>query len=113
MTSVSIDEINGITVVSVSGHAGYSTENDIVCAALSAITESLLQSLLLYQESGKCKIISAEIKEDIGCCLFSFRSFSESETNAMMFMALNGYKMLHEAYPDCVTVSAAQVGEKF
>lgn len=37
MTTVNINTVNGITVVSVAGHAEYSKDHkDIVCAAISA-----------------------------------------------------------------------------
>lgn len=105
MTSVNIDEINGVTVVSISGHADYSNDGkDIVCAAISAITQSLLQTLKYYETQNKCKILNEKTQEETGCCLFSFKSKSKSETDAIMNMAIMGYSMLENTYPKNICV---------
>lgn len=106
MTSVDVQTINGVTVVSVAGHANYSNDhNDIVCAAISTITQSLLQTIKYYEELGKCKVISEQVKEDIGAVLFSFKSMDESVTDALMNMAKIGYLMLEKAYPKNICVN--------
>ncbi len=106
MTNVNIDNINGITVVSVSGHAGYSSQgDDIVCAALSTITQSLLETLKAYEKQGKCRLLSEELNEQLGCCLFSFKSSSKIETDALMNMAMTGFSMLENAYPKNIFLS--------
>lgn len=105
MTAVNISDINGIKVISVSGHAGYSNNgDDIVCAAISTITQSLLQTLKYYEKIEKCKILSEQIKEDIGSCLFSFTSYSKPETDALLNMAVTGYVMLENTYPKNICV---------
>lgn len=106
MTSVNIDEINGVTVVSVSGHAGYSNDgNDVVCAAISALTQSLLQTLKFYEKENKCRILSEQVQENSGCCLFSFESKSKAETDAVLNMAIMGYSMLENTYPKNICVN--------
>lgn len=100
MTSINITKVNDTVVVSLAGHAEYSKNgNDIVCAALSAITQSFLQTLKYYESKGKCIVKSEQIKEDIGTALFSFTSMSEKETDALLSMALIGYTMLKNTYP--------------
>lgn len=107
MTSVNIELINGITVVSVAGHAEYSKDhNDIVCAAISAITQSLMQAVKYYEELGKCKVLSEQVKEDIGAVLFSFKSKDKSVTDALLNMAKLGYLMLEKSYPKNICVNA-------
>lgn len=106
MTQVNIDVVNGVTVVSVSGHAGYSNDGkDIVCSAISTITQSLLQTLKYYQQQGKCRILSENIAEDAGAVLFSFKSSATSETDALMSMAQMGYLMLEKSYPKNISVN--------
>ena len=106
MTSVNIETVNGITIVSVAGHANYSQDhNDIVCASISTITQSLLQTLKYYEEKGKCKLVSEQIKEDIGTVLFSFMSRENTITDALLDMALMGYMMLEKAYPKNISVN--------
>lgn len=108
MTTVNIDKTNNITVVAVAGHAEYSYDhNDIVCAAISAITQSLLQTMKYYEQQSKCKIISEQVKEDIGSVLFSFTSRDSAVTDALINMAAMGYMMLQNSYPKniCVNIS--------
>ena len=72
MTNVNIEKEKDIIVVAVLGHADYDTSGkDIVCAALSAITQSLLQALRYYEANGKCKLLT--VKESAGAMFFSFR----------------------------------------
>jgi len=106
MTFVDISRVNNTVVVSVAGHAGYSDDgNDIVCAALSAITQSLLQTLKFFESKGKCIVIKSDIREDIGTALFSFMSKSKSETDAILTMAITGYKMLENTYPKNILIN--------
>lgn len=106
MTTVNINTVNGITVVSVAGHAEYSKDHkDIVCAAISTITQSLLQTLKYYEEQKKCRILSEQIKEDIGTALFSFSSREKAVTDALINMAAMGYMMLENAYPKNISVN--------
>lgn len=106
MTNVNIDVINGVTVVSVSGHAGYSNDgNDIVCAAISAITQSLLCALKYYEQEGKCKLTSEQIAKEAGAALFSFKSLDENITNSIMKMAEIGYLMIENSYPKNISVN--------
>ena len=106
MTCVNIENINGVTVISVSGHANYSNDgNDIVCAAISTITQSLLQTLKYYEEQDKCKVLSERIQEGLGCVLFSFKSLAECETEALLTMAVMGYSMLQNAYPKNISLN--------
>ena len=105
MTSVNIQTINGTTIVSVAGHAGYNPGNDIVCASISTITLSLLQTLKYYEEQGMCKITSEKTKEDLGTALFSFKSRNKEVTDALLNMAEIGYMMLEKTYPKNISVN--------
>lgn len=105
MTSVNIQTINGTTIISVAGHAGYNPGNDIVCASISTITLSLLQTLKYYEEQGICKVLSNETKEDIGTALISYMSCDKEVTDAFLNMAEIGYMMLENAYPKNISVN--------
>lgn len=106
MTNVDIDVINGVTVVSVSGHAEYSNNgNDIVCAAISTITQSLLNTLKYYEQQDKCKLIDEQIFEEAGVALFSFKTMDKKITNSIMKMAEVGYLMIKNSYPKNISVN--------
>lgn len=105
MTSVNIQTINGTTIVSVAGHAGYNPGNDIVCASISAITLSLLQTLKYYEEQGICKVLKDETKENMGTALISYMSRDKEVTDALLNMAEIGYMMLENAYPKNISVN--------
>lgn len=106
MTSVDIGRVNNAVIISVAGHAGYSDNgNDVVCAAISAITQSLLQALKIFENENKCIVTKAEIREDVGAAFFSFISMSETETDAILTMAIAGYKMLENTYPKNILIN--------
>lgn len=109
MTNVSIEREKDIIVVSVLGHADYDTSGkDIVCAALSAITQSLLQTLRYYEANGKCKLLVA--KENDGAVFFSFGIMDENCIEPLLNMAVIGYQTLALSYPENVNTNFFDMG---
>lgn len=105
MTSVDISKVNNTVVVSVAGHAEYNPGNDVVCAGLSTLTQSLFATLEYYESKNKCCIKSKQIKEDIGTALISFTYSSEKEIEAVINMAVIGFSMLANTYPKNIFIN--------
>lgn len=105
MTLVNIDKVNDVIVVSASGHAGYSSENDIVCAAISTVTQCFLQTIEYYESQYDCSILSKKINESAGCCLFSFKCYNTKVIDTVVKMAIIGYKMIQASYGDYISVN--------
>lgn len=109
MTNVNIEKEKEIIVVSVLGHADYDISGkDIVCAALSAITQSLLQALRYYEANGKCKLLT--VKESAGAMFFSFRIKDKKCIEPLLNMAVIGYKTLELSYPENVNAKFFDMG---
>ena len=109
MTNVNIERKKDIIVVSVLGHADYDNSGkDIVCAALSAITQSLLQTLRYYEANGKCKLLA--VKENDGAMFFSFAIKDKKCIEPLLNMAVIGYKTLELSYPENVNTKFFDMG---
>lgn len=109
MTNVNIEREKDIIIVSVLGHADYGTSGkDIVCAALSAITQSLLQTLRYYEANEKCKLLV--VKENDGAVFFSFGIKDENCIEPLLNMAAIGYQTLALSYPENVNAKFFDMG---
>jgi len=105
MTLINIDHINGVVIFSAAGHAQYSFDhNDIVCAAISALTQTLLQTVKYYDKLGELKLLEEKIDEDIGLLTFSFTSRNQDIADAVMNMARIGLTMLKKSYPKYIKI---------
>lgn len=105
MTLVNIDELNGTTVLSISGHAGYdSSGNDIVCSAVSCISQSFCETVKLYSEEDQAKILSHTYNEELGTLLFSYQSNSKEIKGALSMLKV-GLKMLENTYSNYLKIN--------
>lgn len=85
--------------ISIVGHANYAPMNmDIVCAGVSALTQTLLQSLI--------ELTTTEIKYDVspGKAYIEIENPSDN-AQVLMDSFIIGCQMIAEEYPDNVQVS--------
>lgn len=76
------------------GHAEYACENDVVCAAVSA----LLESLAAYLEESDDPGADADLAD-------GYAMITVSERNAAFDMVACGISAIADNYPDYVTMS--------
>lgn len=81
----------------ITGHADYNSGQDIVCAGVSAITYALLQ----YLEDRGIQTDAGRKGASVIC------SEDNKEVRTAFEMALTGYQMIAEEYPDNVRVTIA------
>ena len=79
--------------VEVSGHGGGKAGSDIVCAAVSAITETALAGLLHYGPKG----VAWKMRE--GYISIQAKAASETSIAAIMTTMLLGLKQIEQEYP--------------
>lgn len=97
MTIIKEQEENGCIVVIATGHAGYSANNDPVCAAVSILIHSLAENF-----KGIAKI---ELKEEVPMAVFVFE---RNLKNIMTYRIIRkGLELLQEAYPDNVKIASS------
>lgn len=100
MTTITIEKSGDAVIINADGHAEYNPGNDIVCAAISMITQTLYNALSHYEEEKQCKILAFEFKS--GVAKFAFVSYNTKVTDALMTMAEIGYTSLVQSYPNNV-----------
>ena len=83
--------------ISIKGHSGYSTEGtDIVCAAVSVLFQTLIDSLNEYTND----FVSARIEP--GDSAIIWRGLTSARGRLLLESALLGMKGVAEAYPEHV-----------
>lgn len=101
MTTIDIQTVNGTTIINIAGHANYSKDhNDIVCASVSTLSQSFLESLKFYQKKEECIILDVDIDEKLGVLSVKYKSCNDEIINALLIMLITGLSMLQNAYPE-------------
>ncbi len=93
------------------GHAEYDEEGyDIVCAAVSALTQTILAALLEQTEKKDC--ISWKLQKGfLSVQILESLSKEEQEKAEILLRALRtGLKMIQEQYPEYVSVKIKRNG---
>lgn len=98
--------------INITGHAGYnSTGSDIVCAACSVLTCTLMQCALSEEANGNLKeLCTAEYSGDVQL-RFTPSDHALERIAAMVDTIINGFAMLAHEYPQNVRLSVG-TGEK-
>lgn len=118
MTTIEINKKKNEYRLKVSGHAGYGEKNslpsgcDIVCAAISAISFTMLQRVKDMENEGK--IISANMKYDPGY-VFIHVIVKENFTDELIWTietVKTAYELLSESYPEFVKLILGWENEK-
>lgn len=102
MTTVQIQDEGAKVIIDITGHAGFYSGNDIVCAAVSSLSYTLMQrirdmddygafnSVTIQRDSGEVHII-ALVKKDY-----------RSEFDITLVTVLTGFELLRQKYPNNV-----------
>ncbi len=85
--------------VEVSGHGGGKAGSDIVCAAVSAITETALAGLLHYDPKG----VTWKMRE--GYISIQVKDAAETSVAAIMTTMILGLKQIGQEYPKRVSLN--------
>lgn len=88
--------------LSLKGHAEYASKDDIVCAAVSTLTYTLINFLDDRITEGKIKDLG--YYEAPGDIEIEFEIVDYPEWPQICEFILTGYEMISEHYPDNVTV---------
>ncbi|HZK22207.1 MAG TPA: ribosomal-processing cysteine protease Prp [Oscillospiraceae bacterium] len=106
MTTVSVQEYYDSYIISVAGHAGFDeVGKDIVCAAISALTYTMINALK-WAEDENCLYIRAESVDDGSVYLEVLPyDFSREKIDTIIETCIIGYSLIEEDYPDYITVS--------
>jgi uncharacterized protein YsxB (DUF464 family) len=93
MTNITIKDSKDKVIIDLIGHAGYNPGNDVVCAAVSILTYTLLNELANSDVPFKHEISPGKVHIEI-----------EQRIPAVQTV-LTGWKLLENNYPDNVKIT--------
>ena len=106
MTVVRIKWDGGVLDMSVSGHAGYGPMgSDIICSAISMLTQTLAASLEHANENGALRRYRCRMEEGNVQIAAQVPPRYRKYVNGMMEMVTVGFQMLEEQYPEYVNTN--------
>ena len=106
MTTVMCREYYDKYVISIDGHAGYaSTGSDIVCAAVSAVAQTLISALM--QEHNDDKLCVRELDVNDGSVYIEVEpfDFSQERTSTIIETCMAGFNYLEEEFPEYIQIT--------
>lgn len=100
MTEIKYTERGDYARVSLSGHAMFSNDNDIVCAGVSAITYQMLNVLSRMECNEDIDGMQADIHD--GFVIVTFRVLNKDKWDTVWDVIRTGYENIAESYPENV-----------
>ena len=105
MTKVYYREYYGKTLVSVEGHSGFAEAgSDPVCAGISTLVYTLINSVLDEESDGRLKLCRKVIRDGFALLEIEKFDFAKERTEGILSTFLTGAMMLQEGYPDYIRV---------
>lgn len=100
MTEIKYTERGDYVRISLSGHALFSSENDIVCAGVSAITYQLLNVASEMDQADELDGVQTDIHD--GFVIVTFRVIDKEKWHIVWDVIATGYETIAESYPENV-----------
>ncbi len=105
MTKVFYREYYDNIIINIEGHSRYGDSgNDIVCAGVSALAYTLLNTLLDEEASGNIKLIRNIVADGVVNLEIKSFDFSKNRIDGMLYLIMTGFYMLEESYPDYIKI---------
>lgn len=116
MTNISIVELDGEYMISVIGHAYHrQSENDvdIVCTAISCLTETLGETLKQLHAENLCEDLYTDENQE-ACRFYAVKEKPGNSAVKQTIKTISiGYQMLAESYPENVSIKISGEGGIF
>ncbi len=107
MTKVSVEEFYDSRIVSIEGHAGFGAcGGDIVCAAISALAYTLINSLKWAQSDDWLFMRTESVSDGSVYLEFEPYDFAKDRVQAIIDTCMTGFTLIEEEYPDYIEVGA-------
>ncbi len=105
MTSVFYREYYDNLIFSVEGHSGFAAAgSDIVCAGVSVLCYTLLNTLLDEEAKENIKLVKNIVSDGYLYLEIAFFDYTKERIKAITETILTGFYMLEENYPDYVKI---------
>ncbi len=105
MTKVFYSEYYDNIIINIEGHSGFGVSGgDIVCAGVSALAYTLLNTLLDEEVSGNIKLIKNYVSDGVINLEIKTFDYSKKRIDGMISLIMTGFYMLEESYPDYIRI---------
>ena len=105
MTRITYREYHDNILFIAEGHSGYSDRgSDIVCAGISCLVYTLVNTLLDEESSNRVRLIRKIIRDGYVCLEAECFDFSKERINGIVDACITGFHMLQDNYPDAVRI---------
>lgn len=110
MTEVKITNVPGYCHVQIKGHAGFGFQhhlpegNDIVCAAVSMLGQTIAQRIIQMSEEGKLGIKELTVKDALIDIKVIPKAVHSDELDITIKTIETGFKLLAKAHPSYVNL---------
>ena len=92
-------------LILIEGHSGFGASGeDIVCAGISTISYTLLNTLLDEESAGNIKLIRNIVRDGYMCLEIECAQYAEQRLKGIIDTCIKGFFMLEESYPAYVSV---------
>ena len=106
MTEITVQEYYDRHLFIAQGHAGFCKKGeDIVCAAVSALSFTLLEAVRRAEEEQRLKIVREVVNDGYMCIEAQSFSFAQERVDEIFDTVTVGLLMLAEKYPEYVSVN--------
>lgn len=94
---------NSKRTVTVEGHANYDEHGkDIVCSAVSTLTDTLIKTLQGYENTALRKPVQVKERDGYKQIKYSIKTEYEKTIAVILLTIFNGYEGIANIYPDYV-----------
>lgn len=105
MTTVCYREYYDKFLMIIEGHSGFgAVGEDIVCAGVSTLAYTLLNTILNEEASGTVKLIRKIIRDGYMCLEVEFADYAQARVKGIFDVCITGFVMLEESYPQYIAV---------
>lgn len=102
MTTIRVKEKNSRVIIDITGHAGYSLKDDVVCAAVSALSYTLMQRVQDMDNFNAFNRMRCDYKDgEVHVDVIPHRAYEE-ELHTTVRTILTGFELLNKRYPNNV-----------
>ena len=102
MTTVKIEQLNNRFLIDITGHAGFNPGNDIVCAAVSVLSQTLVQCIQDEEINGDLTINYLDLQDGIVNIDINYPDRAREKIMSALSVIITGFELLSNAYPDNV-----------
>ncbi len=105
MTTVTYRDYYDKTLIIAEGHSGSAPKGqDLVCAGVSALVYTLLNTLADEDTSDRIKFVRNIVREGYVCLEFEIFDFARDRVKGIVDSFMTGLYMLSESYPQNVKI---------